>query len=275
MLSRLFRRNLVKRPFMRCVSNIAVDCERAEAIGVVRMCRQQSLNALSSEMCDELVDEMKTLDDTPDIRCIVLTGDGDRAFAVGADIKEMADMTVEDAIKQGLFEKIRQISKLKTPIVAAVNGLALGGGCELAMMCDIIIASEKASFGQPEVCIGTIPGMGGSQRLVAAIGKSKAMEWILTGRKVSAEEAERAGLVARVVPEKILMVEALRIASTIASYSKPIVRIAKAVINEAAEAPLEAAIRNERMAFLNTFALKDRKRGMKAFIAKETPEWLH
>eukprot|EP01066_Platyproteum_vivax_P014573 Platyproteum_vivax@DN6518_c0_g1_i1.p1 len=233
------------------------------------------MNALSTELCDELVPAMKELDANPNIRCIVLTGEGDKAFAAGADIKEMANLSLEDAVKKQLFEQMGQILNVKTPIIAAVNGMALGGGCELAMMCDIIIASDKATFGQPEVAIGTIPGMGGSQRLVMAIGKSKAMEWILTGRKVSAEEAERAGLVARVVPADNLMSEAVKMASTIASYSAPIIKMAKSVVNEAAERPLDAGLKYEKSAFLNTFAMKDKQEGMKAFVEKRPPKWGH
>eukprot|EP01066_Platyproteum_vivax_P014575 Platyproteum_vivax@DN6518_c0_g1_i3.p1 len=164
------------------MSTIKVDLEKAASVAVISLCRPKAMNALSTELCDELVPAMKELDANPNIRCIVLTGEGDKAFAAGADIKEMANLSLEDAVKKQLFEQMGQILNVKTPIIAAVNGMALGGGCELAMMCDIIIASDKATFGQPEVAIGTIPGMGGSQRLVMAIGKSKAMEWILTGR---------------------------------------------------------------------------------------------
>ncbi len=208
------------------------------------------------------------------VRSIVLTG-SEKAFAGGADIKEMASKDFGQVQQTDMLSTWQNIRNIRKPIVAAVNGFALGGGCELAMMCDIIIAGDKAQFGQPEVLIGTVPGAGGSQRLTRAVGKSKAMEWALTGRRFSAIEAERAGLVSRVVPAEHLLDEAIKLAEEIASLSSPAVQITKECVNRAYESSLAEGLLYERRMFHSTWGLVDRKEGMHAFIEKRKPKWQH
>jgi len=216
---------------------------------------------------------MKTLDEDQSIGSIILTGN-EKAFAAGADIKEMASLNFIDTVRTRMFSEWEALRKISKPIIAAVNGYALGGGCELAMLCDIIIAGDTAQFGQPEIKLGTIPGMGGTQRLTRAIGKSKAMEMVLTGRFMTAEEAERAGLVSRVVPADKLLESALEMASTISSYSKPIVALAKDSVNRSFEMTLEEGLHFEKLSFYSTFATHDQKEGMKAFVNKAKPNFV-
>jgi len=216
---------------------------------------------------------MKTFDDDAQIGSIILTGN-QKAFAAGADIKEMATLTYMDTLKSRMFTDWDNLRNLKKPVIAAVNGYALGGGCELAMMCDIIIAGENAQFGQPEIKLGTIPGMGGTQRLIRAVGKSKAMEMVLTGQSISAVEAEKVGLVSKVVPDDKLLESAMQIASTISSYSKPIVQMAKDCVNRAFETTLSEGLHYEKGIFWSTFATHDQKEGMKTFVNKTKPNFI-
>jgi enoyl-CoA hydratase len=205
---------------------------------------------------------------------MVLTG-SERAFAAGADVKEMEGKDFITAFREDFIAPWQQVAACRKPVVAAVAGYALGGGCELAMMCDIIIAADNAKFGQPEINLGTIPGAGGTQRLTRAIGKSKAMEMVLTGRMMDAEEAERANLVARVVPLANLLDEAMKLADTIAQKSQPVVAMAKEAVNVAFETTLREGTRFERRMFYATFATEDRKEGMQAFVEKRTPDFGH
>ncbi len=250
-------------------SNILV--ERRGAVGIVTLNRPQALNALNAALIAELGAAFDELESDPAIGAIVLTGN-DKAFAAGADIKEMADKTymqayAEDFITRG-WERVAQCRK---PVVAAVAGVALGGGCEIAMMCDIVIASETARFGQPEINLGTMPGAGGTQRLPRFIGKAKAMDLCLTGRMMDASEAERAGLVSRVVAPDKLMAEAVAVAERISQMSRPIAMMVKEAVNRAFETTLAEGVRFERRLFHSTFATEDQKEGMAAFVAKRKP----
>lgn len=246
--------------------------ERKGAVGLLRLNRPKMLNALSFGVFGEIkvaIDEFEA-DDT--IGCIVLTG-SEKAFAAGADIKEMQPKTFIDMFNSD-FTAIGgdRVATCTKPVIAAVSGYALGGGCELAMMCDIIIAADTAKFGQPEITLGTIPGIGGTQRLTRAIGKSKAMDLCLTGRMMDAAEAERSGLVSRIVPADKLMEEALAMAEKIATMSRPVAAMAKSAVNRAFETPLTEGLKVERDLFHATFALDDRSEGMAAFIAKRPPD---
>mmetsp|Transcript_3331 Transcript_3331/g.10162 ORF Transcript_3331/g.10162 Transcript_3331/m.10162 type:complete len:289 (+) Transcript_3331:80-946(+) len=244
-----------------------------EKVGLITLNRQSALNALNMQLCEELVDAVASFNKDPSVGAMVLTG-SDRAFAAGADIKEMASRSYASArFKYDMGNWITPVANSAKPIICAVNGFALGGGCELAMACDIILASKNAQFGQPEIQLGTIPGWGGTQRLIRAVGKAKAMEMILTGRRMGADEAESSGLVARVVPPEQLLEEAIRVASTIASYSSPAVMAAKECIVEASNMGLRDGLLFERRQFQATFALEDQKEGMKAFIDKRSPQW--
>jgi enoyl-CoA hydratase len=250
-------------------NNILV--ERRGRIGLITLHRPQALNALNAALVAELGAALDDLEGDPAIAAIVLTG-SDKAFAAGADIKEMADKTymrayAEDFITRG-WERVAQCRK---PVVAAVAGFALGGGCEVAMMCDIIIAAENARFGQPEINLGTMPGAGGTQRLPRFIGKAKAMDMCLTGRMMEAAEAERLGLVSRVVPGDKLLDEAMAVAARIAELSAPIAMMVKESVNRAFETTLAEGVRFERRLFHSTFATEDQKEGMDAFIAKRKP----
>jgi enoyl-CoA hydratase len=245
--------------------------ERRGAVGLVTLNRPQALNALNAALIAELGAALDDLEGDPAIAAIVLTG-SDKAFAAGADIKEMADKTYmqaygEDFITRG-WERVAQCRK---PVVAAVAGFALGGGCEVAMMCDIVIAAENARFGQPEINLGTMPGAGGTQRLPRFIGKAKAMDLCLTGRMMDAAEAERLGLVSRVVAPDKLLDEALAVAARIAELSAPIAMMVKEAVNRAFETTLAEGVRFERRLFHSTFATEDQKEGMAAFIAKRKP----
>jgi enoyl-CoA hydratase len=225
------------------------------------------LNALNATLKDQLLAAAERFDADPNVGCIVITG-SDKAFAAGADIKEMANKTYIDVFAEDFAADYERLTRVRKPIVAAVAGFALGGGCELAMMCDVIIAADTAKFGQPEIKLGVIPGMGGTQRLIRAVGKAKAMDLILTGRMMDAVEAERSGLVARVVPASVLMEEAMKIAESIASLSLPSLLAAKEAINRALETSLSEGLRFERRVFHGLFATHDQKEGMAAFVAK-------
>jgi enoyl-CoA hydratase len=244
-----------------------------DGVALVTIDRPEALNALSFELLDELADVLEALDRDPACRAVVLTGAGDRAFAAGADIRELAVQTPVSLVRENRFAVWDRLAAIGLPIVAAVRGFALGGGCELAMTCDLIVASEDAQFGQPEIKLGVMPGAGGTQRLTRAIGKAKAMELILTGRTMSAREAEAHGLVARVVPPETTLDTALELASTIASLSPVAVRAAKQAVLRAHELPLAAGLADERAAFFLLFASEDQREGMAAFVEKRQPDW--
>jgi enoyl-CoA hydratase/carnithine racemase len=242
--------------------------EREEGFAVIRLNRPAALNALNGAMMDELSAVIPALDADPAVHAIIVTG-SEKAFAAGADIKDMAGKTFAEAVSEDFITRSWEaITRCRKPVIAAVAGYALGGGCELAMMCDIVIAADTARFGQPEVTLGIPPGAGGTQRLPRAIGKAKAMEMILTGRMIGAEEAERAGLVSRVVPADKLMEEARAVAAKIATLSPLTVQLAKELVNAAYETPLAQGIRQERRTFHAAFATEDQKEGMAAFIEK-------
>src|SRR5690242_1824760 len=241
-------------------------------VGVIRLNRPQALNALNLALKAELCEAIRNFDADPDIGCMIITGN-EKAFAAGADIKEMADKTYNEALMGNFAGDWDEAARARKPVIAAVAGFALGGGCELAMMCDIIIAADNAKFGQPEIKIGVIPGIGGTQRLIRAVGKAKAMEMVLTGRMMDAAEAERSNLVARVVPLASLMDEAMKTAEAVAGMSLPSVLLAKEAANRAFEVPLAEGIRFERRVFHSLFATEDQKEGMKAFIEKRKPQW--
>jgi enoyl-CoA hydratase len=236
-------------------------------VGLIRLNRPQAMNALNSELVGELAMAMADLERDPNIGCIVLTG-SDKAFAAGADIKEMADKSYMDAYYGNFAGDWDVPARARKPVIAAVAGFALGGGCELAMQCDIIIAAENAKFGQPEIKLGVIPGIGGTQRLTRAIGKAKSMEMTLTGRMMDAAEAERSGLVARVVPLASLMEETMKTAATIASMPLQALMVAKEAVNRAFETTLAEGVLFERRVFHSLFATLDQKEGMAAFVAK-------
>lgn len=257
-----------------CKSESLILLERQQRVGIITLNRPKAMNALNDELMGQVGQAVKELNADPSIGCIVLTGAG-KAFAAGADIKEMASMDFFDAYNRDKLKSWEVLSTSRLPIIAAVNGVALGGGCEIAMMCDIIVASENAKFGQPEIKIGVLPGAGGSQRLTRAIGKSKAMEMILTGNPMDAREAERRGLVAAVVPAEQLMAHTLKLAQTIASNSRPAVMMAKEAVNAAYESSLTEGVRFERRLFHAAFALKDQKEGMGAFMSKRPANFTH
>ncbi|WP_367716487.1 enoyl-CoA hydratase [Nitratireductor sp. GISD-1A_MAKvit] len=243
--------------------------ETRERVGLITLNRPKALNALNSKVQEEVVAALEAFDENPRIGAIVLTG-SEKAFAAGADIKEMASKTYVDAYMEDLFAGWDGLTRIRKPIIAAVAGYALGGGCELAMMCDFIIAADNAKFGQPEITLGVMPGMGGSQRLTRFVGKSKAMDMCLTGRFMDAEEAERSGLVSRVVPPGELIEEALKAAETIADFSLPAVMMTKEAVNRAYETTLSEGLRFERRVFHAMFALDDQKEGMAAFTEKRS-----
>ncbi|MGH6891690.1 MAG: enoyl-CoA hydratase [Dongiaceae bacterium] len=247
--------------------------ERSGRVAIVRLHRPDALNALNVELLNELVGKLGILDRDPEIGSFLITG-SDRAFAAGAAIKEMQDRSVQEMLLLDWFAGWDGFARLRTPIVAAVCGYALGGGCVLATMCDVVIAADTAKFGQPELRLGVIPGMGGTQRLARAVGKAKAADLILTGRIMDAEEAERAGLVARVVPAERLFDEALEVAAQIAALSKPAVMLAKEALGRAFESPLSEGLLFERRAFHALFATEDQKEGMRAFVEKRPPTFM-
>ena len=242
-------------------------------VGVIRLNRPQALNALCDQLMGELGTALRGFDKDDAIGAIVITG-SEKAFAAGADIKEMKDRSWPAVyFNDFIAERWETVTEIKKPVIAAVAGFALGGGCELAMMCDLIIAAETAKFGQPEINLGIIPGAGGTQRLTRAVGKSKAMEMILTGRMMDAAEAERANLVCRVVPAEALVAEAVKLAGRIAGLSAPSVAMAKEAVNAAYESSLTEGVRTERRLFLSLFASEDQKEGMSAFAEKRKPSF--
>ncbi|KAL2417878.1 putative enoyl-CoA hydratase, mitochondrial [Exophiala dermatitidis] len=255
--------------------NILVSKPRP-GVGLITLNRPKALNALSSALFAELNDALKKYDDDKEIGAIVLTG-SDKAFAAGADIKEMAPLTFSDAYANNFIAPWSFMTTIRKPIIAAVSGHALGGGCELAMMCDILYCTKTANFGQPEIKLGTIPGAGGSQRLTAALGKSKAMELILTGNNFSGEEAEKHGLAARAFDggNKEVLEGALETAAKIASYSRIAVVAAKEVVNKSQDLGVREGVEYERRIFHALFGSNDQKVGMKAFAEKKKPEWTH
>ena len=247
--------------------------EKRGVVTLVTLNRPESLNALNSQVLKELIDVFAAYDSDDSQRCLVLTGSGEKAFAAGADIKEMQPQGFSDMYAQDFFAGWERVTATRKPWIAAVNGFALGGGCEVAMMADFIIAADTAKFGQPEIKLGVTPGMGGSQRLTWAIGKAKVMEMCLTGRMMDAAEAERSGLVAKVVPAGQLVEEALKTAEAIASMP-PLAAIAvKEMVNAAFEIPLSQGIRFERRLFHGLFGTEDQKEGMTAFVEKRPGNW--
>jgi enoyl-CoA hydratase len=248
--------------------------ERRQRVGLITLNRPEALNALNAALITELNTTLDEFEADPGVGCVVLTG-SDRAFAAGADIKEMSGRTFSEVMQNDFIAPWEHISRCRKPIIAAVAGYALGGGCEVAMMCDFIIAAESARFGQPEIKIGVIPGSGGTQRLARFIGKAKAMDLCLTGRMMDAAEAERSGLVSRVVPNADLITEAMRAAEQIAALSLPSVMTAKEAVNRAFETTLAEGVRFERRVFQALFATDDQKEGMDAFIAKRPPDFKH
>jgi enoyl-CoA hydratase len=241
-------------------------------VGLIRLNRPQALNALNARLIGELGEALAAFEADAAIGAMVLTG-SEKAFAAGADIKEMAGKTYVEALLEDFIAKWRALAHTRKPVIAAVAGFALGGGCELAMMCDFIIAAETAKFGQPEIKLGVIPGAGGTQRLARFIGKAKAMDLILTGRMMDAAEAERCGLVARIVPADKLVDEALEAAAAIAGYSRPSVMLAKESVNRAYETSLAEGVLFERRVFHSLFATEDQKEGMAAFLEKRAPDF--
>ncbi|HRP38070.1 MAG: enoyl-CoA hydratase-related protein [Chitinophagales bacterium] len=251
---------------------IKVNTQAEKFIALIELNRPKELNALNRELMLEIRDTLRLLDDDENVRTIILTG-GEKVFAAGADIKQMANATAIDMLNIDQFSTWDQIKKTKKPIIAAVSGFALGGGCELAMTCDMIVASETARFGQPEIRIGTMPGAGGTQRLTRAVGKTVAMEMVLSGRFLTATEALQYGLVNRVVPAELLIDEALKLAREIAAKSPVAVKLAKEAVNAAFNNTLDEGLLFERKNFYLTFASEDQKEGMAAFVEKRTPDF--
>jgi enoyl-CoA hydratase len=242
-------------------------------VALVTLDRKEALNALSSALLAELDAALAALDADPACRAIVITGAGDRAFAAGADVRELSAETTASLHEADPFSVVDRVAALATPTIAAVRGFALGGGCELAMACDMLVAGDDAKFGQPEILIGIIPGAGGTQRLARAVGKARSMELVLTGRRIDAAEADRLGLVTRVVPAAETVSEALALAATIASMPPLAVRAAKAAVSATTELPLAAGIRHERDLFEALFLSEDRREGMAAFLEKRKAVW--
>lgn len=251
---------------------ILVEPQYQPHIALVQLNRPKELNALNLQLMLELKHALAELDKDESVRCIIITGN-QQAFAAGADIKQMESRTPVDLLKIDQFETWDQIRKTSKPVIAAVSGFALGGGCELAMTCDMIVASETAKFGQPEIKIGIMPGAGGTQRLTRAVGKALAMEMVLTGKFISAEEALKAGLINRVVPEELYLDEALKLAKEVAQLSPVSLRLAKESVLRAFETGLQEGLYFERKNFYMCFASEDQKEGMKAFVEKRKPEF--
>ena len=248
--------------------------DREDRVGIITLNRPQALNALNSQVMVEVTTAAAEFDADPGIGAIVITGNA-KAFAAGADIKEMATLSFSEVFDADFFAAWGKLAAVRTPTIAAVAGYALGGGCELAMMCDLIIAADTAKFGQPEIKLGVLPGMGGSQRLTRAIGKAKAMDLILTGRNIDAAEAERSGLVSRVVPADDLLTEAKAVATTISRMSRSAARMAKEAVNRAFESTLTEGLLYERRLFHSSFATEDQSEGMAAFTEKRPANFTH
>ena len=249
-----------------------VLAEKKGAVGLITINRPDALNAVNAEVMEGIISNTRIFDEDDTIGCIVITGEG-KAFIAGADIKEMQEKSYMEMYLEDKQSEWEGFAATRTPIIAAVNGFALGGGCELAMMCDMIFASQEAKFGQPEIKLGITPGWGGTQRLTRAVGKAKAMDLILTGRMMDADEAERCGLVARVIPADELMDETMKAAEAIAGFSTPSVFIAKEQINRGFETTLNEGLRFERRTFYSLFATEDQKEGMTAFAEKRKPDF--
>ncbi len=249
--------------------------ETRAPVGLITLNRPKAMNALNSALMDDLAQAVDAFEADDEIGAIVITGN-EKAFAAGADIKEMQSKSYMDVyMADFITRQWERVSACRKPVIAAVSGYALGGGCELAMMCDIIIAADNAKFGQPEINIGAFPGAGGTQRLTRFVGKSKAMEMVLTGRMMDAEEAERSNLVSRIVPVADVVDEAVNVAKTIAEKSRPVVMLAKEAVNRAYETTLAEGVRFERRVFHSVFATEDQKEGMAAFAEKRHPNWKH
>ncbi len=246
----------------------------AEGVGLIRMNRPQALNALNGQITGEIFSAMESFDADDTIGCIILTGN-DRAFAAGADIKQMADTSATEMIMGGDFTDWSRMTRISKPIIAAVSGYALGGGCEIAMMCDMIIASESALFGQPEINLAILPGAGGTQRLTKAVGKALAMEICLTDRKLTAEEAKHYGLANHVFPVERYMEETVKIAQKVASLSRVAIKLTKDAVNKSFELPLAEGLNYEKKNFYLLFGTEDRQEGMQAFVEKRKPTWKH
>jgi len=256
------------------VSFETILVDREDRVGIITLNRPQALNALNSQVMVEVTTAAAEFDADPGIGAIVITGNA-KAFAAGADIKEMATLSFSEVFDADFFAAWGKLAAVRTPTIAAVAGYALGGGCELAMMCDLIIAADTAKFGQPEIKLGVLPGMGGSQRLTRAIGKAKAMDLILTGRNIDAAEAERSGLVSRVVPADDLLTEAKAVATTISRMSRSAARMAKEAVNRAFESTLTEGLLYERRLFHSSFATDDQSEGMAAFTEKRPANFTH
>jgi len=241
-------------------------------VGVITLNRPKALNALNTQTMDEVVAAAEAFDKDGNVGCIILTG-SEKAFAAGADIKQMQPLSYVDAWEQDFFAGWDALTRVRKPVIAAVAGYALGGGCELAMMCDFIIAADNAKFGQPEISLGVMPGMGGSQRLTRFVGKSKSMDMCLTGRMMDAEEAERCGLVSRIVTVNDLMETALEVGAKIAQFSQPSVALTKQSVNRSYETTLAEGVQFERRLFHSLFATEDQDEGMQAFIEKRSPQF--
>ncbi|CAN5813943.1 enoyl-CoA hydratase [soil metagenome] len=248
--------------------------ETEDRVGIITLNRPNALNALNGQVMHEVTTAAAEFDDDPGIGAIIITG-SEKAFAAGADIKEMAGLSFAEVFGSDYFAAWGKLAAVRTPTIAAVAGYALGGGCEVAMMCDLLIAADTAKFGQPEIKLGVLPGMGGSQRLTRAIGKAKAMDLILTGRTIGAEEADRAGLVSRVVPAADLLTEAKAVATTISQMSRSAARMAKEAVNRSFESTLAEGLLYERRLFHSTFATDDQTEGMAAFTEKRPPNFTH
>ncbi|WP_459549496.1 enoyl-CoA hydratase [Nocardia sp. X0981] len=246
--------------------------ERKDKVGLITLNRPKALNALNAQVLDDVIAALDELERDDEIGAVVITG-SERAFAAGADIKEMQPKSYMDMFMDDYFARWERLAQFRKPTIAAVGGYALGGGCELAMICDILIAADTAEFGQPEIKLGVIPGIGGSQRLTRAIGKAKAMDLVLTGRNMDAEEAERAGLVSRIVPAAELLDTALEVGATIAAMSLPVTMIAKEAVNRSFETTLNEGLRFERRVFHSLFATADQKEGMAAFVDKRAAKF--
>ncbi len=249
-----------------------ITTERHDGTAIIRLNRPKALNALNANLIRELGDALDAFEADAKVYVVIITG-SEKAFAAGADIKEMAELGHVEAYMTNHAAALERVARFRKPVIAAVAGYCLGGGCELAMMCDIVLAADTAKFGQPEITLGIMPGMGGTQRMPRALGKAKAMDLILTGRTMDAAEAERAGLVSRIVPADGLMEEAIATARKIAGYSQPIVMMAKEAVSRAFETPLSEGLLFERRQFHSMFATADQKEGMAAFVEKRTPQF--